>query len=41
MSKNMSKCPSTQPPIGGSDSTNQKLSKTIELSWLGCHLFDY
>ena len=35
----MSKCPSTQPPIGGSDST--KSSKTIELSQLGCDLFDY
>ena len=41
----MSKCqnvhPPNQPPIGGSDSTNQKSSKTIELSQLGCHLFDY
>ena len=33
--------PPNQPPIGGSDSTNQKSSKTIELSQLGCDLFDY
>ena len=41
----MSKCqnvhPPNQPLIGGSDSTKQKLSKTIELSRLGCDLFDY
>ena len=30
-----------QPPIGGSDSINQKLSKLIELSQLVCDLFDY
>ena len=34
----MSKCPFTQPSIGGSDSINQK---KIELSRLGCDLFDY
>ena len=41
----MSKCqnvhPPNQPPIGESDSTNQKSSETIELSRLGCDLFDY
>ena len=33
--------PPNQPPIGRADSTNQKSSKTIELSQLGCDLFDY
>ena len=33
--------PPIHPPIVGSDSINQKSSKRIELSWLGCDLFDF